>query len=186
MPTIISHAIVGLSLGHAGKPLKPLPKSYWLVCILLPMLPDADVIAFVFGIPYAHEFGHRGFTHSLFFAVVLGFITGPTIAFMTDNKQLWLRFSITFSLLMATHGLLDALTNGGLGIALLAPFDHTRYFWPITPIDVSPIGLKAFISDWGLRVLKNEAVLIWIPSLMLIIISALIRSLFKPNQKDSR
>ncbi len=32
------------------------------------VLPDIDVLAFHFGIPYASEFGHRGFTHSIFFA----------------------------------------------------------------------------------------------------------------------
>jgi inner membrane protein len=28
------------------------------------MLPDADVLAFKFGVAYGNVFGHRGFTHS--------------------------------------------------------------------------------------------------------------------------
>ncbi len=39
-----------------------------------------------------------------------------------------------------SHGILDALTDGGLGVAFFAPFVNTRYFFPWTPIKVSPIG----------------------------------------------
>jgi inner membrane protein len=48
------------------------------------------------------------------------------------------------------------LTSGGLGIALFAPFDNTRYFYSFTPIKVSPIGVEAFFSARGLAVLKSE------------------------------
>jgi inner membrane protein len=58
--------------------------------------------------------------------------------------------------LAASHGPMDMLTNGGLGIALLAPFDGQRYFWDWRPILVSPIGLKNFLSPWGLAVVLNE------------------------------
>jgi inner membrane protein len=68
----------------------------------------------------------------------------------------WFFYFVFFFLLSASHGILDAFTNGGLGIALLSPFDHSRYFFPWTPIMVSPIGLKAFLSKWGLMVMKSE------------------------------
>ena len=81
-----------------------------------------------------------------------------------------------FFLLSASHGILDAFTNGGLGIALLSPFESTRYFFPWTPIMVSPIGIKGFLSRWGLLVIKSEPLYIWLPSLLLVIASTLIRS----------
>ncbi|MDX5152520.1 MAG: metal-dependent hydrolase, partial [Acidiferrobacterales bacterium] len=65
---------------------------------------------------------------------------------------------------MASHGLLDMFTDGGLGIALLWPFDHARYFWPQQVITVSPIGMS-FFSGWGLRTLVSEFFWIWLPSL---------------------
>ena len=58
---------------------------------------------------------------------------------------------------------MDAFTSGGLGIALLAPFDNHRYFFPYTPIKVSPIGISAFFSDWGIRVLISEFKWVWLP-----------------------
>ncbi len=62
-----------------------------------------------------------------------------------------------------SHGLLDALTDGGLGIAFFAPFNETRYFFPWRPIMVSPIGLSQFFSSWGLGVLLSELIWIGIP-----------------------
>ena len=46
---------------------------------------------------------------------------------------------------MASHGVLDALTDGGPGVAFLAPFDDTRYFFPWRPIRVSPLW-RGFFS----------------------------------------
>jgi inner membrane protein len=44
----------------------------------------------------------------------------------------------------ASHGILDAMTDGGLGVAFFSPFDDTRCFFPFRPIKVSPIGLSFF------------------------------------------
>jgi inner membrane protein len=64
----------------------------------------------------------------------------------------------------ASHGVLDALTDGGPGIAFVVPFDDTRYFLPWQPIRVSPISLERFLSARGLRVLRSEAIWVWLPS----------------------
>jgi inner membrane protein len=65
--------------------------------------------------------------------------------------------------------LLDALTTGGKGVALLSPFDNTRYFFPWKVIKVSPIGISKFFSEWGMRVVISELKWIGIPSLIFII-----------------
>ena len=56
----------------------------------------------------------------------------------------------------ASHGALDALTTGGLGVAFFSPWDLERYFFSFRPIRVSPLGIKAFFSSRGLRVLASE------------------------------
>jgi inner membrane protein len=58
---------------------------------------------------------------------------------------------------------LDAFTDGGLGVALLAPFDERRCFAPLRPIAVSPIGVGAFLSARGPAVLWSERLWIWRP-----------------------
>lgn len=70
MPTVITHAAVPLCLG-LGLGSKVIPPRLLFAGIVLAMLPDADVLAFKFGVAYGNVFGHRGFTHSLLFAFVV-------------------------------------------------------------------------------------------------------------------
>jgi inner membrane protein len=63
----------------------------------------------------------------------------------------------------ASHGLLDMLTNSDLGIALLWPLAERRFFFPVQPIEVSPLGLRRFLSPWGLAVVLSELRWVWLP-----------------------
>jgi len=73
-----------------------------------------------------------------------------------SRAQLLWNASLLF-LTTASHGFLDAMTNGGLGIAFFSPFDPTRYFFPWKPILVSPIGLGRFLSQRGAAVLAAKS-----------------------------
>jgi inner membrane protein len=63
MASIFGHGIVGFTLA------KVIDKQHvkWLIiaAVFSTILPDFDVIAFKFGIPYLHPLGHVGF-HILF------------------------------------------------------------------------------------------------------------------------
>jgi inner membrane protein len=121
----------------------------------LSMLPDADVLAFALGIAYDDPWGHRGATHSLVFAALVGAAAAMTASrFGRRRLKMW----CLASLVAASHGLLDTMTDGGLGCALFWPFDVTRYFAPWRPIPVSPIGLE-FISPAGALVAAVEVIL---------------------------
>jgi inner membrane protein len=159
MPTVVTHAVVGLGLARAYAS-QPMPALYWGLSAGLAMLPDIDVVAFSLGIPYENRFGHRGFVHSLFCAALTSLAVAlPTCAWFAEPWwQLWGFFFVV----MASHGLLDAFTNGGLGIALLAPFDDTRYFFPWRPVQVCVIGFRLF-HPWNLRALWSEVFWIWLP-----------------------
>jgi inner membrane protein len=120
----------------------------------LSLLPDADVIAFRLGIPYHAPFGHRGASHSLVFALAAGMLGALFL-----RRYGW-RFHVallTAGAVVASHGLLDSLTDGGLGIALLWPFTSARYFAPWQPLPVAPIGAR-LVSARGLRVMLIELV----------------------------
>ena len=177
MPTLISHAAVAVAAGAAFAP-RDVPGQFWPIAVLCSIIPDADVIGFSLGIPYHHFFGHRGFFHSPFFGLLLGLFV--VSVFFRDSgifSPRWFFYFVFFFLLTASHGVLDAFTNGGLGIALLSPFDPKRFFFPWTPIEVSPIGVKAFFSKWGLGVIKSELQWVWLPSFLAVVLSALIRAL---------
>jgi inner membrane protein len=129
-------------------------------------VPDVDVLAFRFGIPYSHMFGHRGFSHSVLFAAILA--TAVTLLLrQTTERQLMFRLWTVLFVVTLSHGVLDAMTNGGLGAAFLAPFSAERYFFGWRPLLVSPIGIGRFFSGRGQEVLRSEIVWVWIPSFLL-------------------
>jgi inner membrane protein len=77
---------------------------------------------------------------------------------------------VFFAAITASHGLLDALTNGGRGIAFFAPFSNHRFFFPWRPIQVSPIGV-GFFSARGLAVLQSELRWILLPSVIIALLA---------------
>lgn len=173
MATVFSHAVAALGIGACFY--RPeVPKRVWVLGALCAAVPDLDVAGFGLGIDYADPFGHRGFTHSLFFAALLA---AAVVAFAFPKGVPGLRrFPLWsfFFLATASHGFLDAMTNGGLGVAFFAPFDNSRYFLPWTPIQVSPIGMN-FIADGGLSVFPSEFLGIWLPAALLAGFALLLR-----------
>jgi len=141
------------------------------------VLPDFDALGLWLGIPYDHALGHRGLTHSLPFSLALAGV-GTLLA-----PELGAAPSIVFLVLLvsaASHGLLDAMTNGGLGIAFFSPFSNRRYFLPWRVIEVSPLGLFEIFSWRGLRVLGSEARYVWIPCVIFGLAGFVARGLFGP------
>jgi inner membrane protein len=74
----------------------------------------------------------------------------------------------------ASHGLLDALTNGGLGLAFFSPFAQHRYFFPWRPIAVSPLSVSRFLAGRGFHVLWSELRWVVLPSLVTGIVAHLL------------
>jgi inner membrane protein len=162
VPTIFTHAVVPLALG-AGLGSQVISRRLMLAGMAAAILPDLDVIAFHFGIPYGSEYGHRGFSHSLAAAAILGLALAwahRTLKTGCGRAFLFLFFAA------ASHGVLDAFTNGGSGIALLWPFSPERFFAPVTPIEVSPIGLSRFLTARGAAVFVSELLWVWLPCAM--------------------
>lgn len=167
MPTIITHALTGIAFGHVH-PVRQWPVRFWVLSVLCTMLPDADVIAFSFGIPYDHLLGHRGLSHSLPFAFVVGLVVvGLAFRPVQPLSKTWWGLVLYFSLVTASHGIFDALTDGGLGVAFFSPFDTSRYFFPWRPLRVSPIG-AGFFSARGAETLLSEAIWLGVPSVLVI------------------
>jgi inner membrane protein len=162
LPTIISHGIAAVALGKAFQR-SHLPRRFWVAGVVCAIVPDLDVIGFGFGIPYGGMFGHRGLSHSLAFAIVLGTLTTMSVFPKGLPDMSRSRIWLCLSMAAASHGVLDAFTNGGLGVALLAPFDASRYFFPWRPIRVSPLGLTWLFSRRGAAVFASEAVWVWVP-----------------------
>jgi len=160
MPTIFSHALLPLAAAAAlGRRRVPVPLA--VAGAALAVLPDLDVAGFRFGLGYASEWGHRGVSHSLAFALIVSGLVALVWARARSPGAFLFLFGS-----MASHMLLDMLTDGGQGVMLLWPLDGTRWFLPWQPIRVSPIGLRFFTAR-GLETVRSELLLIWLPSLMM-------------------
>jgi len=168
----ITHALVGAAIGFVATSfaftaeppardelelefnrarLKTLRRWLPLLTAFAAVLPDLDVVMHAW-VKYSHPFGHRGAFHSLGFYLVLA-VTSSAAPWFRGNRA-----SAMVSLFAAllSHSLLDMLTNGGLGIAILWPISGRRWFLPWRPIPVSPLSIGAFFSWWGVRVLYIE------------------------------
>ena len=168
MASIFGHSVVGYTLTKIID--NKNTKWLLLVAIFSTILPDFDVIGFKLGIPYSHPLGHRGFTHSILFALLWALLLTFTLG--KKSKKLW--FIVIF-LSTVSHGILDAMTTGGRGVGFFIPFDNERFFFPLQIIKVSPLGFESFFSKWGLQVIFSEFKFIVLPCFIIFGIRFLLR-----------
>ena len=161
MATPISHAVAALSIGSCFYR-TAVPKRVWIAAALCSAVPDLDAIGFRFGVQYGDFWGHRGFTHSLVFAALLA--GAVTLGFRRTAGITRVSLFIYMFAATASHGLLDATTNGGLGVAFFSPFDNDRFFLPWRPIRVSPIAVSRFFGFRAVGIVETEMLWIWLPA----------------------
>lgn len=173
MASIVGHCVLGATL---AKLLLPERRywPYWLLAAACAFLPDADVVGFKLHVAYDSLWGHRGLSHSLLAALVVA--TGVVLlvggrAGAPPPGRLW----VLLFLATASHGVLDAMTTGGLGVAFFSPFDAERHFFGFRPIAVSPIGIRNFLGEWGARVLRSEVKWVVLPCALLLLVQAAVR-----------
>jgi inner membrane protein len=175
MPSIFAHAVAGAALATAAFLPRSVPRRVWITGAVVAALPDVDAIGRPFG-NLAFEAllgGHRGFTHSVMFAlafsamVTWGFFRTPQ--WTPLRRRLW----AAFALAVASHGVLDALSTIGNGVAFWAPFSwiHYEFGWqPLGEIGPGPRG-----PERAFDVVANELVWVGLPSLMVVAIARFIR-----------
>lgn len=171
MPSFLTHPAIPLAITFGlGRGV-----ISWRLCavgVAAAILPDLDVLTFHFGVPRGAEFGHRGFSHSILFAVVIALIGASFFKFMDSKflRSFWFLLVSTIS-----HALLDTLTTGGLGVALFWPWSPERVFAPIRVIEVAPLSLSRFVSQRGPTVLLSEIVWVWLPLMSAVAVTAFLR-----------
>lgn len=144
----LGHVAVGLAVSrHAGG----LPRR-WAMPLLagLAVLPDLDVVANLLGAGYFSPIAHRGIFHSPFFAALVA-LGAALLARALGGEPL--RWGLLVLLAVGSHGLLDSLTEGDLGVPLAWPFSARRFHAPRVPFPMTPVRL----SLHGLKVALLEA-----------------------------
>ncbi|HEX8427557.1 metal-dependent hydrolase [Hymenobacter sp.] len=180
MASVFGHTALGATLGVLLLPERR-HWRWWVLAAACAFLPDADVVGFKFQVPYAGLWGHRGLTHSLLAAaivasVLVGLHSWRRVTQAPGLARLWLLLFLA----TASHGVLDAMTTGGLGVAFFSPFDPQRYFFPFRPIQVSPIGIRNFAGQCALRVLASEVVWVGLPCLLFLLLTKVVKRKSQP------
>ena len=177
MPTILSHIAPPLALrfGLGGNTIS---RPLLIAGLVASVLPDLDVLAFRLNVAYSHVLGHRGFSHSLLFALGLALLALISAPLLRSSRPLAFVF---VGLAAVSHPLLDMITNGGLGVALLWPWSAERFFAPWRVIEVSPLSLHRLFGPRGIAVLTSELLWVWLPALLAACLLLLLRRIAEPD-----
>jgi inner membrane protein len=166
MATLYTHAVAGLGIARLATP-RPMPWSYWLAAAALPCIPDLDVFSTA---AYGSPMGHRGITHSLIFALTTGAVAAA-LMYRRLQMRRW-HLAAVFSLIVASHGLLDAMTRGGEAIPFFWPQGGRYGNWG--PIPVSDIAFE-LPDPRTSRSVRSELLWVWLPVALLIAASEVLR-----------
>jgi inner membrane protein len=184
MASAFSHAFVALTLGKISRH-RAMTWPVLLTGAVCSIVPDLDVIGFAFGIQYGDLWGHRGMTHSLFFAGLLSALL-VALGYRQESSASKAGIGLYLFSCTASHGVFDALTDGGLGVAFFSPFDTTRYFFRFRPVAVSPIGVSQFFSLDTLHILASEITWIWLPTVGVLMMSRMLQRLWSTLPRMDR
>jgi inner membrane protein len=148
MPLPIAHGFLGASIVAAVYP-TPAKRSY-LPLLIGAFLANAADFDFAFSVFFGLKGWHRGFTHSIFFALIFTFI----LVILAGKK--YYRESLAFGLAYASHFILDfATTKQGDGIELLFPLTNARFglrWFGLSEIP-SHLSIVEIITTIGLELL---------------------------------
>ena len=89
MASAFTHAFAAFAIGKST--LKKYSTKIAVLGMICAIFPDVDVLSFHYGIPYGSFWGHRGFIHSILFALLFSLII--TSLFFRSEKT----FSKTLS-----------------------------------------------------------------------------------------
>ena len=156
MPTVLTHAALGAGIYLAAGHGRPGARAGAFAAAAIATIPDIDSL-FMRWIPYEAAFGHRGMTHSLAFAAALGLAAALVLKRRVAIPGGFPALAALLAAAAATHGPLDALTDGGLGVAFFAPFSPARIAFAWRPIPVAPLGYHPYVFT----VIAMEAVMLW-------------------------
>ena len=159
MPLTTTHALVPFA-GAIAFAHRPVPWRLIIVASIVSAAPDLDAGFHHFlGVPETSILSHRGATHSLFVALCFGAFAAICHRLLEVRR---LTAAVVIASAMASHGLLDMMSDGGRGVAYLWPISSNRFFAEWRPLHTMPISLR-HIFEQSLARLVSDAWLIIVP-----------------------
>ncbi len=158
MASAIAHAAVVLTRRAARLP-QSLDRRLAVATIFCACFPDVDYVSLLFEVRPNETFGHRGATHSLFAALCVSLV----VALLFFPRAYFRRAYPFLFLAAASHGILDAMTAGDLGVALFWPITPVRFHFPFALVASCPVGINEYFGYWGILTIANEVLYVVTP-----------------------
>jgi membrane-bound metal-dependent hydrolase YbcI (DUF457 family) len=136
MPSSPAHAMFALALGSAWVP-RPALRVFLIAGAGCALLPDIDLLAALFGVGSREV--HRTFTHSVFFAVLLGLVAAICAKHFMSSKYTG-RLAGYVAVATASHSVFDALATYDMGVVFLSPLSSHRYVVPRARLTPDPLN----------------------------------------------
>ena len=157
MPLPISHALLGASIVAA---VHPQPKNRFYAPLFVgAFLANAADFDFLFVFLFHSQSWHRGFSHSILFALLICLIF---LLVFGKNRA---RAALAFGLAYSSHFVLDYLTTKNGGVELFWFFSSQR--WKLGLFGLSEMPSNMLVAQIGKAVLIE--ILLFAPFLILII-----------------
>jgi inner membrane protein len=155
--SLLGHVAIGVATARGVTPAQAPSKELGVrmaVFAALALLPDVDFVLDDLA-PKVTDLAHRGATHSLSVAVVVGLCVA--VAIKAASRRRPVVWGLIAGIVVASHGLLDSFGDSNLGVALLWPFSEERFLapWHFLP---NP-SIAGLISSRGLVELATECAL---------------------------
>jgi len=159
MPLTTTHALVPCAVGLAFSQ-RPTRWRLIVAAAVASALPDADWFAqHLWNLPGASIYSHRGAAHSLFAALAAGLLAAALHKRLRVSS---LTAAVAVAAAMASHGVLDMMTDSGRPVAYLWPLSSVRLWADWRPIHSSPVHLQSLVAGILTR-LQSEAWQLIIP-----------------------
>lgn len=142
MPLTTTHALVPLA-GAIAFGQRPIRWKLLIAAGLAAALPDIDYFSPRIA-PASYILSHRGASHSLFTALAAGMLAALAYRSFSVNP---LTAGVVIAGSMASHGLLDMMSDSGEPVAYLWPLSSLRVFADYRPIHGGAVYLSHFVTD---------------------------------------
>lgn len=201
MASPITHAFFTLAASKAGIGRK-MPLRFWLMTAFCATIPDIDIFWRRLAANRSDIWSHRGITHSLLGAAVIGLLVAIVYRWMRPRDAvldeemlpnqprsrgpssiLWLLW-LFFGLATLSHAILDMLSSGYYGVMLLAPFSNQHFAFGWQPVWSAPGALDLIFpryggahggGNWLARAAMSEVLVVWVPMTILMAVSKIVR-----------
>lgn len=176
----IGHLAVGAALGAIySRKTGSNPSVAIVTFATLAVAPDLDLVTAAFGVTPGTPLSHRGITHSIPFALAIAALVA--LIARTRGRRL-LAGVVTFGSL-ASHGLLDTMSQLGNGPMMLWPFTTQNYEFLWRPIP-GVLSSSHYLTLQAVPTLALET-LMFLPFIVFALVTCFPRRVEKEPAEDA-